>query len=134
MAAARYVLTRRAEHDLQEARTWSLARWGEEVTEAYFEALHRGAQLIAEHHDSISGRLALAAGTGLLIYPVRHQYLVFEPLNADLVVIVAVIRQGRDIPRILRKWAAPIRQELGEVRELIAKKKIRVKAKPSPKK
>jgi len=38
---------------------------------------------------------------------------------------VAVIRQGRDIPVILQKWAAPIRRELIEIRGKIERGEIR---------
>jgi hypothetical protein len=47
-------------------------------------------------------------------YPVREHYIVYEPLGPRF--IVAVIRQGRDIPAILQKWAAPVRRELIEIR------------------
>jgi plasmid stabilization system protein ParE len=48
-----YVLTARAAADLIEARAWSRARWGKELTNRYFEDLHEGAQYIAENHASI---------------------------------------------------------------------------------
>lgn len=38
-----YVLTTRAAADLAEARIWSRARWGKELTNRYFEDLHEGA-------------------------------------------------------------------------------------------
>lgn len=116
MRRARYVLTARAAADLFEARAWSRARWGKELTRRYFDDLHRGAQFIAENQSALRGRQALAAGTVLLVYPVREHYLVYEPLGERFVAIVAVIRQGRDIPAILQKWAAPIRRELMEIR------------------
>ena len=46
------------------------------------------------------------------LYPVREHYIVYEPLREKLSAIVAVIRQRRDVPAILQKWAAPIRREL----------------------
>lgn len=39
-----YVLTVRAAADLSEARIWSRARWGKELTNRYFVDLHEGAQ------------------------------------------------------------------------------------------
>jgi plasmid stabilization system protein ParE len=50
---ARYVLTARAAADLREARAWSRARWGKELTSRYFDDLHEGAQFIAENHFGI---------------------------------------------------------------------------------
>jgi plasmid stabilization system protein ParE len=121
-----YLLTVRAAADLREARTWSRARWGKELTNRYFDDLHEGAQYIAENHASLRDRHELAGGTALLLYPVREHYIVYEPLAPRLIAIVAVIRQGRDIPAILQKWAAPIRRELMEIRTKIARGEIRV--------
>jgi plasmid stabilization system protein ParE len=105
-----YVLTIRAEADLREARAWSRARWGKELTNRYFEDLHEGAQHIAENHDSLRHRHDLAGGSALCLYPVREHYIVYEPLAERFIAIVAVIRQGRDVPAILQKCAPPIRR------------------------
>jgi|ERR1700722_4628648 len=126
MRRKRYILTVRAAGDLREARAWSRARWGKELTNRYFDDLDKGAQYIAENHASLRGRHDLAGGTALLLHPVREHYLVYEPLDGHCVVIVAVIRQGRDIPAILQKWAAPIRQELTEIRAAIDSGKIHI--------
>ena len=124
MPAKRYVLTARAVQDLRQPRAWSRARWGEQLTNQYFIDLHAGAQYIAEHHASSRRRDELAARTGLLLYPVREHYLVYEPIDANSTVIVAVIRQGRDVPAILRKWGLQIRRELDEIRTRVQTGKI----------
>ena len=124
MRRKRYILTNRAAGDLREARAWSRARWGKDLTNRYFDDLHDGAQYIAEHHASLRRRHDLAGGTALLLHPVREHYIVYEPLDEQHIVIVAVIRQRRDIPAILQKWAAPIRRELTEIRALIDGGKI----------
>lgn len=128
-----YLLTARAVADLREARAWSRARWGKELTDRYFEDLHEGAQYIAENHASLRDRHELAGGTALLLYPVREHYIVYEPLAPHLIAIVAVIRQSRDIPAILQKWAAPIRQELMEIRSKIERGEVRVPSRSAPK-
>ena len=127
-----YVLTTRAEADLNEARVWSRARWGKELTNRYFDDLHEGAQYIAENHVSIRGRQELAGGTALLLHPVREHYIVYEPLGPRFIAIVAVIRQGRDIPAILQKWAAPVRRELLEIRGKIERGEIRIPSRSTP--
>lgn len=127
-----YVLTARAAADLSEARIWSRARWGKELTNRYFEDLHEGAQYIAENHASFRDRQELAGGTALLLYPVREHYIVYEPLGPRFMAIVAVIRQGRDIPAILQKWAAPIRRELIEIRGKIERGEIRIPSRSAP--
>lgn len=123
-----YVLTARAAADLREARAWSRARWGKELTNRYFEDLHAGAEFIAQNHASLRGRHDLAGGTALLLYPVREHFIVYEPLAPRFIVVVAVIRQGRDIPAILRKWAEPIRRELIEIRGRIESGEIPIPA------
>jgi plasmid stabilization system protein ParE len=123
-----YVLTARAAADLREARVWSRARWSKELTNRYFEDLHEGATYIAENYASFRDRQELAGGTALLLYPVREHYIVYEPLGPGLIAIVAVIRQGRDIPAILQKWAAPIRRELIEIRDKTESGEIRIPA------
>lgn len=127
-----YVLTARAAADLSEARVWSRARWGKELTNRYFEDLHEGAQYIAENHASLRDRQELAGGTALLLYPVREHYIVYEPLAPRFIAIVAVIRLGRDIPAILQKWAAPIRQEMIGIRAKIERGEIRVPSRSAP--
>jgi plasmid stabilization system protein ParE len=117
----RYVLTARAASDLREAQIWSRARWGRQLTRRYFEDLHRGALFIAENHLSLARRHGLAGGTTLSLYPLREHYIVYEPLDDACIAIVAVIRQGRDVPAILRRWAAPIRAELVDIRKRIAR-------------
>jgi len=60
-----YVLTRLAELDLHEARTWSLARWGSKLTRAYFGDLHKAAEYVAIHHQALNSREDLTGDTGL---------------------------------------------------------------------
>lgn len=115
MRRARYVLTARAAADLREARAWSRARWGKDLTNRYFDDLHRGVQLIAENQLTLV-REERAGRTDLLVYPVREHYVVYEPLDERFIAVVAVIRQGRDLPAILRKWSILIRRELLEIR------------------
>ena len=124
MRRARYVLTARAAADLREARAWSRARWGKELTSRYFDDLHEGAQFIAENQSALRPRQELSAGTSLWVYPVREHYIVYEPLAERFIAVVAVIRQGRDIPAILQKWSVPIRRELIEIRARIARGEI----------
>jgi hypothetical protein len=58
--------------------------------------------------------------------------VIYEPLGEGLIAIVAVIRQRRDVPAILQKWAAPIRRELVEIRSKIERGEIRGAARPKP--
>jgi plasmid stabilization system protein ParE len=135
---SRYVLTARAAADLREARAWSRARWGKELTSRYFDDLHESARFIAENHAALLGRHELSGGTSLWVYRVREHYIVYEPLAERFIAIVAVLRQGRDIPTILQKWSVPIRRELLEIRAKVKRGEIswppRSAAKPRRKK
>ena len=123
-----YILTVRAEADLREARAWSLSRWGKELTNRYFEDMHEGAQYVAENYASFRNRHDLAGGTSLLLYPIREHYIVYEPLGKQFIAVVAVVRQGRDLPAILQKWAEPIRRELLEIRDKIERGELGIPA------
>lgn len=112
----KYVLTPTARAQLREAKTWSLARWGPEQTAKYFQDLHDAAERLATNHRASRSRDELADDTGLLLHPVREHYFVYEPLAPDRIVIVAVIRQGRDIPAILNKGRHIISRELRALR------------------
>jgi plasmid stabilization system protein ParE len=128
---ARYVLTARAAADLREARAWSRARWGKELTSRYFNDLHEGTQFIAENQSKLHGRQELSGGTALLVYSVREHYIVYEPLGERFIAVVAVVRQGRDVPAILQKWSAPIRRELIEIRARIERDEIPLPTEPT---
>ncbi|MGK7928398.1 MAG: type II toxin-antitoxin system RelE/ParE family toxin [Spirulina sp.] len=119
MASSLYVLTPTARANLREAKAWSRKRWGVDLTRKYFEDLDKAANYLATHHTSLPSREHLAGGTGLGIYPVREHYLVFEPLSDGRLAIVAVIRQGRDLPDILQRNAHTIRRELNKLRPTV---------------
>jgi len=114
-----YVLTRLAELDLHEARAWSLARWGSKLTRAYFGDLHKAAEYVAIHHQALNSREDLTGYTGLSIHPVREHYLIYLPVGDGQVIIVAVIRQSRDVPQILGKAAFMIQREVLEIKNRI---------------
>lgn len=118
----RYVLTPTARDQLREAKAWSLARWGPKLTAEYFQDLHDAAQQLAISYRTHRSRAELTGGTGLLIFPVREHYLVYEPLADGRIAIVAVIRQSRDIPNILAKGKHAIDRELKALRETLSKR------------
>ena len=133
MASKRYVLTLRAANALREARAWSRARWGKSLTHRYFEDLHKGAHYLAENSDRLRVRNELLGDSPLHVYPIREHHLVYEPLNSNVIAVVAVIRQGRDLPAILRKWAGSIRRELADVRSRIERGEIKIPRGPGTK-
>lgn len=107
-----YTLTVTAERDFREAKRWSQARWGKEQTTAYFTDLHKGAEFIAHHQQNITDRNTLTAATGLGIYPVREHYIVYLPVSETHIIIVALIRQVRDVCAILQANQFRIQREI----------------------
>ena len=53
--------------------------------------------------------------TGLCVHPVREHYVIYAPMDTDEIIIVALIRQTRDVPGILKTHSYKIRQELNEI-------------------
>jgi plasmid stabilization system protein ParE len=112
-----YILTATAERDFRAARQWSVARWGKELTRQYFTDLHESAERIARNHQPLASMEHLADTAELNIHPVREHYLVYVPISKNSVVIVALIRQTRDVPAILKANGFMIQRQLKEVFE-----------------
>ncbi len=121
-----YTLTETAENDLRLAKAWSLSRWNKELTKKYFVDLHKGAEYIAKNHASLRDRNELASGTGLSLYPVREHYIVYVPVSDNHIIIVAFIRQVRDVPAILARENYRISREVKEIREKIDQGEIEI--------
>jgi plasmid stabilization system protein ParE len=109
-----YILTATAERDFREAKRWSLSRWGKELTQQYFADLHESAKRIAQSHSTT---LQIADTRKLGIYPVREHYLVYVPIGKSTIVIVALIRQTRDVPAILKANGFQVQRQLKEIFE-----------------
>ena len=110
-----YILTETAERDFREVRRWSLSRWGAELTKQYFADLHAGAEDTAENYRSLAQKDHLTGTSGLGIRAVREHYLVYVPIGDRSIVIVALIRQTRDVPAILKANSFVIRRQLAEI-------------------
>jgi len=114
-----YVLTRLAEFDLHEAKAWSLTRWGRKLTREYFSDLHKAAEYVAIHHHALNSREDLMGDTGLSIHPIREHYLIYLPVGDQNIIIVAVIRQSRDVPKVLGRAEFMIRREVIDIKNRI---------------
>lgn len=112
-----YLLTVTAEQDFQEARRWSLSRWGKELTKQHFTDHHKSVEEIAQSHQRFASAEHLDDQLELKIHPVREHYLVYVPIGKSTIVIVALIRQTRDVPAILRISGFKIKRELKEISE-----------------
>lgn len=110
-----YILTSTAAEDFRNARRWSASRWGKELTKQYFNDLHEGAEKIAKNGLSLPENDYLTGTSDLGIYAVREHYMVYVPVEDIKIVIVALIRQSRDVPAILQANGYIIRRELKEI-------------------
>lgn len=110
-----YVLTATAERDFRQARQWSLSRWGAELTKRYFVSLHESTEYIAQNHHSLEDKEYLTGTTGLGIHAVKEHYLVYVPIREGYIGIVALIRQTRDVPAILKANNYLIRREISDI-------------------
>ncbi len=111
----RYTLTDNAERDFREAKKWSLARWNKKLTKQYFIDLHEGAEWIAANYTSLAEKEHLTQTTGLGIYAVREHYILYVPILPQFIIIVALIRQCRDVPKIIKENSFIFRRELKHV-------------------
>lgn len=120
-----YILTETAERDFREARRWSLSRWGPELTRQYFADLHAGAEDAAKDHRPLARKDHLTGTSGLGIRAVREHYIVYVPIGNRGIVIVALIRQIRDVPAILKANSFVIRRQLNEIADRLKRGAIR---------
>ncbi len=107
-----YILTETAACDFREARRWSVARWGKKRTKSYFQQLHDGANYIATHQPAIAAKDDLIGNTDPGVYAVGEHYLVYVPMSDTQIIIVALIRQTRDVPAILKANSFQIRRQV----------------------
>ena len=118
-----YVLTPTAERDFRQARKWSIERWGKELTLQYFTDLHDGAENIAKNQKAFQARQHLGERVELDIATVREHYIIYVPITNTRIAIVALIRQTRDVPKILEANAFAIKRELEEIsKQLVSNK------------
>jgi len=107
-----YILTQTAERDFKQAKVWSLSRWGKELTQTYFTDLHEGAEYIAANQSYLQNKDYLTGDTGLGVYAVREHYIVYVSTSPNEIIIVALIRQIRDVPNILKANYFMFKREL----------------------
>ncbi len=121
-----YLLASSAEADLQKAKQRSQARWGRELTREYFIDLDNAAEYVATHHEILCYREDLTGDTDLFIHPVREHYLIYLPIGKHYIIIVAVLRQSRNIPEILAKSVFMIHRKVEEIKGLLKVGKLKL--------
>jgi len=119
------ILTETAERDFRQAKQWLLSRWGKELTATYFKDLHQAAEYVALNNHSLPEKDYLTGTAELGVYAVREHYMIYLPVNKTQIVIVALIRQIRDVPAIIKANNYIFRRELKKIRNAIEKGKIK---------
>jgi len=119
-----YILTSTAERDFRQAKQWSLSRWGKELTAQYFSDLHDAAEYVAKNAQSFVEKGELTGESGLAISAAREHYIVYVPISKKRIIIVALIRQTRDVPAILKANNYIICRELDKILYLLSEEKI----------
>lgn len=110
-----YLLTLTAENDFRQARQWSKKRWGTALTKQYFQNLHDKAEYLAKNSHLLFDRKNISGTTGIGMHPVREHYIVYVPVAKNLIIIVALIRQTRDVPAILKANHYRIQREIDSI-------------------
>jgi len=115
----RYTLTEGARIDSDEIYAKSIKDFGIEQTKKYMAEFDKAAGFVAENHKRVPNRSHLTGETGLSLYPVNNHYLAYYPIADDHIVIVAVIKQVRDLPSRLNQHAERIAQQLSQAMDNI---------------
>lgn len=100
-----WFITSTAQGHFEKAISDSVEKWGRARAEKYFQELLACFEYVAEielkprnlHQED------LAFGTGYKLHLCAHRYIVYENLNSDDVMIVAIFHKNMDIPKALRK-------------------------------
>ena len=99
---SKYVIFKPANETLDEVWRYSLENWGQRKAEEYIEGLFATMQKAASRE--ILWR-SLSEQTNLDVYFVKYQrhYLFFRELEDDLIGIVSLIHERRDVVSVLEK-------------------------------
>lgn len=119
-----YILTQTAEQDFRAARQWSMSRWGKALTVQYLTDVHERAESIAQNPERFPSKEHISNTAELNVYPIREHYLIYVPIRDKRIVIVALIRQTRDVPAILDANGFTIQRQLKETLEKLSRNDI----------
>ena len=80
--------------------------------------------MVARNHRSLPKKGYLTGTTGMGVHAVREHYIVYVPIDEKSIVIVALMRQSRNVPAVLRANDFMIRRQLQEIFERLNQGKI----------
>jgi plasmid stabilization system protein ParE len=95
-----YLLTQTAANDFRRAKAWSLKRWGKENTTSYFQHIENIANELGK--QTLLAKTDVLDVDNLSIWPIKEHYLVYIPLDNELIAIVGLFRQTQDLTSIIQ--------------------------------
>jgi plasmid stabilization system protein ParE len=101
MKSSKYTLTMRAEVDLDEFYEKSLEQYGPIQTNKFLADLKKAAEFVADNIGKAPTRAHLVGESGLSLYPVNNHFIAYRPVTVDHIVIIAIIRQSRDVAALI---------------------------------
>ena len=119
MKSPKYTLTKGAEADLDEIYRRSLERFGRDQTNTFMTALKKAAEFAADNHGKVPPRSQLTGESGLSLYPVHNHFIAYRPVADHHIVIIALLRQSRDIPAFVLAEAKRFRKDFAEIERKI---------------
>jgi toxin ParE1/3/4 len=93
-----YVLTPRAQADLDEIWNYTATRWNERQADRYILEIQRAIEIVA--HDPQRGRPCDNIRSGYRKYPAGSHFLFFR-IVADGIDVIRILHQSMDIERHL---------------------------------
>jgi toxin ParE1/3/4 len=92
----RLVISPTAERDLVDIRTYSLNRWGAELSDRYERSLVEALETLSE--NPTIGRSDSSLGKHVRVFPIRHHRILYRKVGTTLRV-VRIIHERQTTPR-----------------------------------
>jgi len=119
-----YTLTTSAESDLRALQARSLELFGPIQTNRFIARLKKAAEFASTHIGKLSTRSHLVGDSGLSLYPVSNQFLVYRPVSDHHIVILAIVTQSRDIPALIAAKETTFQETFRVIEQSIKRGKI----------
>jgi plasmid stabilization system protein ParE len=127
MRSSKYTLTRRAEADLDELHEKSLEQFGRIQTNKFMADLKKAAEFAANNIGKVPTRAHLVGDSGLSLYPIHNHFIAYRPVTEDHIVIIAIVRQSRDIAALITAESDRFRADFSEIEQKIKNGIIAIK-------
>ncbi|MET0155787.1 MAG: hypothetical protein ABW189_06775 [Rickettsiales bacterium] len=92
-----------------------MSRWGKEATAQYFRDIDKVAVAPGRNNGNSALRHELTDDGNVKVYPAREHYIVYCETGNGSIAILAFIRQGRNVPELLKKYAYVFNREMRNI-------------------